>query len=76
MNKLTEMGFYVLEKLAGDAGREESEAVGALLATVTDKDLAFEIDRAIGAYLCAVKEAAFLAGLEVGKDPLALLVER
>mgnify|MGYP003375253809 CR=1 FL=1 len=70
---LSTIGAEVLEKLCKEAGQPESLAVSALLEGLpTEQGL--DIDQAVGAYVATVQEAAFLAGLAVGRDPWAMLV--
>lgn len=72
--QLTALGLEIAERMAGLAAHNESAAVGVLLKDLPTP-LRFEIDEAVGAYAAAVGRAHFLAGVEVAKDPLALLVE-
>ncbi|HRJ40770.1 MAG: hypothetical protein KJZ86_13720 [Caldilineaceae bacterium] len=75
MKQLTALGSEALEQLCKDSGQDESAAVSALLMALPEGQR-FEVDCAIGSYVVAVRDAAFLAGLAVGKDPLALLVTK
>ena len=71
--KLTEIGENLMDHLCGDAGSAERDALGALLGTLP-KEQRFALDQAIGDYGVAVMEQSFLAGVEAGRNPLALLV--
>lgn len=73
--KLSAEGMQVLERLTRDAGQPESEALSALLAELP-REQGLDIDQAVGAYMVEVQEAAFLAGLAVGRDPWAVLVDQ
>ena len=72
--KLTEAGILILDGMTKDAGAGEMAIINALLKRLPDGDR-LAIDEAIGNFLIAATEAAFLAGLQMGRDPLALLVD-
>ena len=80
MQRLNDRGFEVMDKMIAGAGEAESNEMHALLDAIPDRlganrGLYMDIDSAIGALLVQREKAAFLAGLEVAKNPLALLVE-
>ncbi len=75
MKQLTWTAIETMDKMTTGAGKEESEKVRQLLAGMTDQDLAFDIDSAIGAYLAARENAAFLAGIELARNPWPVFVE-
>lgn len=72
--KLSAEGMQVLEKICKEAGQPEGRAVSVLLEGLP-KEQGLDIDQAVGAYVARVQEAAFLAGLAVGRDPWAVLMQ-
>ncbi len=74
MKNLTDLGSQALELTAGRAAHTQAAALGALLAGLPDEQR-WAIDEAVGLYASKLLEAGFLAGVTVGRDPLALLVE-
>lgn len=73
MQHLTKIGFEAMDQTLGDAGQDERAEITALLVALPE-DVREKIDYAVGGYGLAVSEAAFVAGLTVGRDPLAWLV--
>ncbi len=71
--RLTEAGMMVMDELCRDSGNDERDALSALLGTLP-KEQRFALDQAIGDYGVAVMESAFLAGLEVGRNPWAVIL--
>ena len=74
MKNLTDLGSQALELTAGRAAHTQAAALGVLLKDLPTP-LRFQVDEAVGAYVAALLEAGFLAGLGVAANPLALLVE-
>ena len=72
--KLSSIGSAALDSLCGDAGDSERAGLDELLIGLPQTQR-LAIDQAIGDYLVAVMESAFLAGLKAGANPLALLVD-
>ena len=72
--QLSEAGNAVLREMTKTAGDVEGAALGVLLDRLP-KEICLDIDQAVGDYVAAMLEAGFLAGLKVGRDPLAWLVE-
>ena len=71
--RLTEIGDQVMDGMTKDAGAGEMAAINSLLRKLPDADR-LDLDEAIGDYGVAVMEQSFLAGVEAGRNPLALLV--
>ena len=72
--ELTWTAIETMDKMTTGAGVAESGKVEQLLAAMTDGDLAMHLDEAIGAYLCARENAAFLAGVQLGRNPWPVLL--
>lgn len=75
--KLSEMGLDVVIQATDKAGTEEEKALFLLMEQLPPElsDLYRRIDETQSALLVAKTEAAFLAGLKMGRNPLAWLVE-
>ena len=72
--QLSTIGQKLMNETCGDPGREEWAAVDALLRGL-DTDTRLQIDGAVGALVSATMEAAFLAGVQLGRDPLSALMQ-
>ena len=72
--KLNEAGSAVMHEMTKTAGDVEGAALGGLLDRLP-KEICLDIDQAVGDYVAAVLEAGFLAGLEVGRNPLSVLTQ-
>lgn len=74
--KLTAMGFDAMDNMCGQVGEKERVALNELLTTLLGdlpKESCQAIEKAIATYAGAVQEESFVAGLDVGRNPLALL---
>ena len=74
MKQLTWTAIETMDKMTTGAGAEESGIVEQLLAALADRELAMHLDEAIGSLLCARENAAFLAGVQLGRNPWPVLL--
>jgi len=69
------MGLDVLEKATHSGATATGARVSELLSALPVRDtLRWQLDEAIGEHLAATERTAFLAGVEVGRNPWGWLV--